>query len=248
MLLFGCLIGYVIALGPQLIRILTFMAPGFAFTYYSDAVFSMINSMGELLADQLTISIGFVGVASGMLGLTACLGLMWMFSAGLIALTKMHEPARWERVSGSILGAGFYLTLTMLAVLTALLIFPRETRQNLDDSDVWPYLLPVAREVYPAYRQFAQARMGLLTNGLSNNRMLAELAVNGLPEDAAMAALDELVGEVRNFDTQEVQKLMVMAKQLEPAEIERILVNFKSGEGNVARIEQQIREVGLSLQ
>lgn len=215
------------------------VAPGLTLAYFGSDIASISTTLAAMLKDRISAPLGLVGAGSALIGMVGMVGSFFIGSRIALAVLDLHEPGPREKVMGVAVGI-----LGVVAIATPLFIFaaktfPGPTLGLVAQAKSWAFIEPGLIAVHKPIDDFIERRMAGLANGLSDNRMIARLAAGETPSTGG--ALKDMMQKLSDIDVQEVFRLQKAARALDPKEVEKLLVAYKSGDMSRDRLKSHLQ-------
>lgn len=206
LLLIGGLVGWFRGALKGAVVLASFIAPIIIYLHFSDVIADYIQIVLDLTAVSSTTSIGILGTMSGLLGGMALFGAFFLASRLVLFLMARHEPERMERIIGVVMGVVTNQAVALLFFMLVYMAMPASIATNLAPSLWWQGSAPLARLVYPTYKELILDRTEGLRAAIANDGVLKGLVAGRLEID------EDLQEEITNLAKDGVEQALDLSE------------------------------------
>ncbi|MCE2516309.1 MAG: hypothetical protein J4F41_00450 [Alphaproteobacteria bacterium] len=204
-LIIGGLVGYYRGAIKAGITLASFYLPYLIYLHFSDQISDYTSKIINLTIDTNTSGLGVLGTFTGLMGAIGLFGLFFLASRFIMRLFANHEPEMREKLGGALVGTFGNQFMAMLSLMLVFMALPAATADTTAKSLWWKMTKPVARVIFPVYRELIYDR---------TERLRASIAEGGLLKGVASGGGFDLEGQLEAIITDGAGVAEILTEEL----------------------------------
>ena len=238
-LIFGGLVGYYRGALKAIITLLALYLPYLIYLHFSDQISFYTAKVVSLAVDANTSSLGVLGTFSGLMGGIGIFGLFFIASRFIMRLVANHDPELKEKLGGVIAGVTGNQLMALISLMLVFMALPAATSDATAKSLWWKTTKPIARAIFPAYRELIFNRTESLRMSIAEGGLIKGFASGRLDLDGGLLNLgDNSTGLVAAFTNDFAETLASIDIDELQREVEKLVEEGISAED----VDRQIKE------
>lgn len=188
-LILGGLVGYYRGAIKAIIMLLALYLPYVIYLHFSDQISLYTSKVISLAVDANTSSLGVLGTLSGLMGGIGIFGLFFIASRFIMRLFSSHEPELKEKLGGAVIGVTGNQLMALISLMMVFMALPATTSDVTAKSLWWKTTKPIARAIFPVYRELIYDRTESLRASIAEGGLLKGIASGRLDLDTELLSL-----------------------------------------------------------
>lgn len=238
-LIIGGVVGYYRGAIKASITLLAFYLPYIIYLHFSDQITGYIDSFVGLTLDSNTSGLGLFGTFTGLMGAIGLFGLFFIASRFILRIFANHEPEMKEKFGGVAVGVFGNQFMAMMSLMLVFMALPAVTADTTSKSLWWKVTKPVARVIFPIYRELIYDRTENLRMAIAEGGIVKGIATGSLDLDDQIQEIIENSGNVASFVSDEVISSL---ENIDLEEIQREVEKLTEEGLSAEDVDQRIRD------